>query len=52
VSTQSINFRFYLSGAALAMLLDKMSPGWKRDFLNQKNIALEDLFWLINFYPT
>ena len=44
LNEQHGDLRFYLSGAALAMLLDKMSPGWKRDFLNQKNIALEDLF--------
>jgi curved DNA-binding protein CbpA len=44
LNEQHGDLRFYLSGAALAMLLDEMSPGWKRDFLNQKNIALEELF--------
>jgi len=41
---QSGDLRFYLSGAALAMLLDKTSPGWKREFLNRRELSLEDLF--------
>ena len=35
--------RFYLSGAAQAMILDKVSPGWKQKIVGQTNIGLEDL---------
>jgi hypothetical protein len=38
------DLRFYLSGAAMAMLLDKTSPSWKLGFLDQKTISLEDFF--------
>lgn len=44
LSDQRGDLRFYLSGAALAMLLDKTSPGWKKNFLDQDGAALEDLF--------
>jgi hypothetical protein len=37
------DLRFYLSGAAQAMILDKVSPGWKKNILGQTNTALEDL---------
>ena len=35
--------RFYLSGAAQAMILDTVSPGWKKNIMGQTNIGLEDL---------
>lgn len=35
--------RFYLSGAAQAMILDKISPGWKQEIIRQENIGLENL---------
>ena len=35
--------RFYLSGAIQAMILDKISPGWKQEIIRQENIGLEDL---------
>lgn len=35
--------RFYLSGAAQAMILDIISPGWKQEIMRHENIGLEDL---------
>jgi len=35
--------RFYLSGAAQAMILDTISPDWKQEIIRQENIGLEDL---------
>lgn len=35
--------RFYLSGAAQAMILDTVSPGWKQNIMGRTNIGLEDL---------
>ncbi|MFC2142645.1 hypothetical protein ACFLR7_06910 [Acidobacteriota bacterium] len=40
---QKGDLRFYLSGAAQAMILDLISPEWKQDMLHQNNICLEDL---------
>jgi hypothetical protein len=37
------DLRFYLSGAAQAMILDKVSPGWKQNIIGRTNIGLEDL---------
>jgi hypothetical protein len=37
------DLRFYLSGAIQAMILDKISPGWKQEIIRQENIGLEDL---------
>jgi hypothetical protein len=37
------DLRFYLSGAAQAMILDKVSPGWKQNIMGRTNIGLEDL---------
>jgi hypothetical protein len=37
------DLRFYLSGAIQAMILDKISPGWKLEIIRQENISLEDL---------
>jgi hypothetical protein len=37
------DLRFYLSGAAQAMILDKVSPGWKQTIMGRINIGLEDL---------
>ncbi len=37
------DLRFYLSGAAQAMILDKVSLGWKKTIMNQSHIGLEDL---------
>jgi hypothetical protein len=37
------DLRFYLSGAIQAMILDKISPGWKQEIMHQENIGVEDL---------
>ena len=37
------DLRFYLSGAAQAMILDKISPGWKKSIMGKSHIGLEDL---------
>jgi hypothetical protein len=37
------DLRFYLSGAAQAMILDKISPGWKHNIMGKSHIGLEDL---------
>lgn len=37
------DLRFYLSGAAQAMILDVISPGWKQEIMQNENIGLEDL---------
>ncbi len=37
------DLRFYLSGAAQAMILDKVSPGWKKTTMGKNHIGLEDL---------
>jgi hypothetical protein len=37
------DLRFYLSGAAQAMVLDKVYPGWKKHVFGRKNTGLEDL---------
>lgn len=41
---QDGDLRFYLSGAAQAMILDKVSPGWKHNITGKSHIGLEDLF--------
>jgi len=43
LGNQNGDLRFYLSGAAQAKILDKVSPGWKKNILGQTNTALEDL---------
>jgi hypothetical protein len=40
---QKGDLRFYLSGAAQAMILDKVSPRWKMNIISQTKIGLEDL---------
>lgn len=40
---QDGDLRFYLSGAAQAMILDKVYPGWKKQIISQENTGLEDL---------
>lgn len=40
---QQGDLRFYLSGAAQALLLDSISIDWKQNFLSQQNLFLEDL---------
>lgn len=37
------DLRFYLSGAAQAMILDKVSPVWKQNIMGRTNIGLEDM---------
>jgi hypothetical protein len=37
------DLRFYLSGAAQAMILDEVSPGWKQTIMGRINFGLEDL---------
>jgi len=37
------DLRFYLSGAAQAIILDKVSPGWKQNIIGKTHIGLEDL---------
>ncbi|MFB0564617.1 MAG: hypothetical protein ACETWK_02940 [Candidatus Aminicenantaceae bacterium] len=37
------DLRFYLSGAIQAMILDKISPGWKHKIIIKKNTCLEDI---------
>jgi hypothetical protein len=43
LGSQNGDLRFYLSGAAQAMILDQVSPGWKRTIMGRINIGLEDL---------
>jgi hypothetical protein len=40
---QKGDLRFYLSGAAQAMILDLISPEWKQEIIRQPDIGLEDL---------
>jgi hypothetical protein len=37
------DLRFYLSGAAQAMILDLISPEWKQEMIRRSNIGLEDM---------
>lgn len=39
---QKGDLRFYLSGAAQAMILDKVSPGWKQNIMGKSHMGLED----------
>ena len=40
---QKGDLRFYLSGAAQAMILDLISPDWKQELIRKPNVGLEDL---------
>jgi hypothetical protein len=40
---QKGDLRFYLSGAAQAMILDLVLPEWKQTIIRQPNAGLEDL---------
>jgi hypothetical protein len=46
------DLRFYLSGAAQAMTLDTISPGWKQEIMRDENIGLEDLLQAAVYPPT
>jgi hypothetical protein len=43
LGSQNGDLRFYLSGAAQAMILDRVSPVWKQNIMDRPNIGLEDL---------
>ena len=43
---QKGDLRFYLSGAAQALLLDRLLPEWKTEFHENNRVTLEDLLML------